>query len=72
MTDNKGENMKQTAYTVGELIEVLKTFDAENRLSINCECSFDFGIDIRQSQNLMCTVELGDSEMWQELDDEDK
>lgn len=51
--------MKNRAYLVRDLKLLLNNFDDELRLVIKCDCYMDFGIELRESKELFCTLELG-------------
>lgn len=55
------------AYLVKDLKEILNGFDDELRLAIKCDCGMDFGIELRESEELFCTLEIGgDKTDWEE------
>lgn len=59
----------RTAYTVGELIELLKDFDEDNRITIIADEEFDFGITVRESKKLLATIEFSSEKYFNEYDE---
>ena len=54
------------AYTVRDLKQALNNLEDDLRLVIKCDCYMDFGVELRESKELFCTLEIGgDKTDWE-------